>query len=113
MLKKQEMENKLNKNQLPTWEVFVQPKSGASFQHAGNLHAIDEEMALQKYQSLRIVRTARVQLGSRLIGEYIYHPDGVIAQVRNQAISDLTPEQWCDRLEWLYGKNIFLNGLTV
>ena len=73
----------------------------------------DEEMALQKYQSLRIVRTARVQLGSRLIGEYIYHPDGVIAQVRNQAISDLTPEQWCDRLEWLYGKNIFLNGLTV
>ena len=54
----------------------------------------DEEMALQKYQSLRIVRTARVQLGSRLIGEYIYHPDGVIAQVRNQAISDLTPEQW-------------------
>ena len=52
MLKKQEMENELNKNQLPIWEVFVQPKSGASFQHAGNLHAIDEEMALQNARDL-------------------------------------------------------------
>ena len=46
------MENELNKNQLPSWEVFVQPKSGASFQHAGNLHAIDEEMALQNARDL-------------------------------------------------------------
>ena len=46
------MENELNKNQLPIWEVFVQPKSGVSFQHAGNLHAIDEEMALQNAREL-------------------------------------------------------------
>ena len=52
MLKKQEMENKLNKNQLPTWEVFVQPKSGASFHHVGSLHAIDKEMALQNAREL-------------------------------------------------------------
>ena len=37
---------------LPIWEVFLQPKTGASFQHAGNLHATDEEMALQNAREL-------------------------------------------------------------
>ncbi len=46
------MENNLDKDKLPSWEVFIQPKSGASFQHVGNLHAIDEEMALQNARDL-------------------------------------------------------------
>ncbi len=29
------------------WEVFVQPRSGAPHEHAGNVHAADAEMALQ------------------------------------------------------------------
>lgn len=29
------------------WEVFVQPRTGAPHQHAGNVHAFDAEMALQ------------------------------------------------------------------
>ena len=37
---------------LPIWEVFLQPKTGAPFQHAGNLHATDEEMALQNAREL-------------------------------------------------------------
>ena len=37
---------------LPTWEVFIQPKTGAAFQHAGSLHASDEEMALQNAREL-------------------------------------------------------------
>ena len=40
-----------NKN-LPTWEVFIQPKTGAPFQHVGNLHATDGEMALQNAREL-------------------------------------------------------------
>ena len=51
----------------------------------------------------RRVRTARVQIDSRLIGEYIYHADGATAEVRNHIMSKLRPEQWYDKLGWLYG----------
>lgn len=34
-------------NDWPVWEVFVQTKSGAPHEHAGNVHAPDAEMALQ------------------------------------------------------------------
>ena len=59
-------------------------------------HRDDVESALNKYQDRRIVRTTRIQVGSRLIGEYVYHPEGAIAAVRNQSMSNLSPEQWCD-----------------
>ena len=39
-------------NELPLWEVFIQPKTGAPFQHAGNVHATDKEMALQNARDL-------------------------------------------------------------
>lgn len=71
----------------------------------------DVESALQKYQAQRIVRTTRIQVGSRLIGEYVYHPEGAVAAVRNQSLSNLSPEQWYDRLEWLYGKQAFMNEI--
>jgi salicylate hydroxylase len=44
-----------------------------------------------------------VQLDARLIGEYIYHADGATAEVRNHIMSNLTPDQWYDKLSWLYG----------
>ena len=69
----------------------------------------DVETALDQYQRQRRVRTARVQLDSRLIGEYIYHPDGAAAEVRNHVMSNMTPAQWYDKLGWLYGGN----GLDV
>jgi ring-1,2-phenylacetyl-CoA epoxidase subunit PaaB len=34
-------------SQLANWEVFTQKKSGLPFEHAGNVHAADKEMALQ------------------------------------------------------------------
>ncbi len=71
--------------------------------HMFELHAADIETALDNYMRQRRVRTARVQLDSRLIGEYIYHADGATAEVRNHIMSNLTPEQWFDRLGWLYG----------
>jgi len=61
------------------------------------------ESALDHFMRQRRVRTARVQLDSRLIGEYIYHPHGAAAEVRNHVMSNLTPQQWFDKLEWLYG----------
>lgn len=66
-------------------------------------HIEDVETALDSYQRQRRVRTARVQLDSRLIGEYIYHPCGATAEVRDHIMSNLTPEQWYDKLGWLYG----------
>ena len=34
------------------WEVFIQKKSGAQFEHVGSLHASDKEMALQNARDL-------------------------------------------------------------
>jgi len=41
-----------NNEDMPVWEVFIQPKDGATFQHAGNVHAVDKEMALQNAREL-------------------------------------------------------------
>ena len=46
------MENSVSNNELPLWEVFVQPKTGIQFQHAGSVHATDKEMALQNARDL-------------------------------------------------------------
>ena len=66
-------------------------------------HADDIDTALDRYTRQRRVRTARVQLDSRLIGDYIYHSDGATAEVRNHIMSNLGPQQWYDKLDWLYG----------
>jgi salicylate hydroxylase len=71
--------------------------------HMFERHGDDIETTLEQYMRQRRVRTARVQLDSRLIGEYIYHADGATAEVRNHIMSNLTPEQWFDKLGWLYG----------
>jgi salicylate hydroxylase len=63
------------------------------------------ETALQEYQQMRLVRTARVQMSSRLIGEFIYHPDDAQAAVRNAVMKAKSPEDWCHELDWLYGSN--------
>jgi len=42
----------MSEKKIPAWEVFIQPKTGASFQHAGNVHATDKEMALQNAREL-------------------------------------------------------------
>ena len=54
--------------------------------HMFELHNANVETALDNYQRQRRVRTARVQLDSRLIGDYIYHPDGAAAEVRNHVM---------------------------
>ncbi len=66
-------------------------------------HPDDIDTALDRYQRQRRVRTARVQLDSRLIGDYIYHAAGAVAEVRNQVMSGLSADDWYDRLAWLYG----------
>ncbi|WP_442581118.1 3-hydroxybenzoate 6-monooxygenase [Mesorhizobium sp. ASY16-5R] len=71
--------------------------------HMVEAYPQDVEKALRAYQSQRIVRTARVQIDSRLIGEFIYHPGGAKAMVRNEIMRSLSAQDYYDRLEWLYG----------
>jgi 3-hydroxybenzoate 6-monooxygenase len=63
----------------------------------------DIEKTLLLYNRARAVRTARIQLGSRLMGEYIYHPAGAKADVRNAALRAMTPDDFYNELAWLYG----------
>ncbi|WGW04764.1 3-hydroxybenzoate 6-monooxygenase [Tropicibacter oceani] len=65
----------------------------------------DIDKALSRYQAMRSVRTARVQMNSRLIGEYIYHPSGAQAAVRNSVMSGMSAQDWYNQLNWLYGSN--------
>jgi 2-polyprenyl-6-methoxyphenol hydroxylase-like FAD-dependent oxidoreductase len=58
--------------------------------------------ALQDYRSERLLRTARVQLQSRELGDHVYHPSGVHALLRNQIMRDMNFEKFCDSLSWLY-----------
>ncbi|SLN11748.1 3-hydroxybenzoate 6-hydroxylase 1 [Falsiruegeria litorea R37] len=63
----------------------------------------DLEQALCAYQQKRRLRTARVQLQSREIGEHIYHPAGAHAELRNAIMRAKTPQDWYAEIEWLYG----------
>ena len=60
--------------------------------------------ALDDYRQARLLRTARVQLQSRELGDHVYHPVGAHALLRNQLMRDMTLEKFCDNLDWLYGK---------
>ena len=45
-------------SQWPLWEVFVQEKTGAPHEHAGSVHAVDREMALQNARDVYCRRGA-------------------------------------------------------
>ena len=65
----------------------------------------DLPAALGAYQNRRLLRTARVQLQSRAVGEHIYHPAGVHAALRNAVMAAKPAEAWYDTMAWLYGGN--------
>ncbi|MEH2551569.1 2-polyprenyl-6-methoxyphenol hydroxylase-like FAD-dependent oxidoreductase [Bradyrhizobium sp. AZCC 2262] len=63
----------------------------------------DYATALEAYRAQRFLRTAKVQLMSRAIGEHIYHPAGGHARLRNAIMGAKTSEEWYGDLAWLYG----------
>lgn len=48
--------------QWPLWEVFTQEKGGAPHQHAGSVHAVDAEHALQNARDVYARRGAVVSI---------------------------------------------------
>ena len=63
------------------------------------------EAGLADYRARRVLRTARVQLMSRAMGDHVYHPDGPHAALRNSLMGARSQDQWLDTLQWLYGGN--------
>jgi 2-polyprenyl-6-methoxyphenol hydroxylase-like FAD-dependent oxidoreductase len=68
-----------------------------------DVHPDDHPSALENYRKQRVLRTARVQLQSRAIGEHVYHPAGAHAVVRNAIMSAKSSKDYYDHLAWLYG----------
>ena len=67
-------------------------------EHPGNV-----ETALQVYRDRRVLRTARVQIQSRALGDHVYHPGGPHAALRNAIMRNKSQEDWYEDLAWLYG----------
>jgi salicylate hydroxylase len=70
----------------------------------GNVvHECDGDFAggFQRYQDIRITRTARVQISSMMMSK-LNHAEGVERLVRNSLFAGRTAEQYYDRLAWLY-----------
>jgi salicylate hydroxylase len=61
------------------------------------------EAGLLRYRDRRVLRTARLQLMSRAMGDHVYHPAGPHAALRNAIMTDKSQEEWLDNLQWLYG----------
>src|SRR5262249_4754166 len=64
----------------------------------------DMHAAFTAYNRRRAPRTGRVQLSSRLIGEYIYHAAEARAEIRDAALRGNSPDDFYDGLQWLYGR---------
>ncbi len=63
----------------------------------------DFARAFAAYRDKRVHRTARIQIQSRMIGDHIYHPDGGHAALRNAIMRAMSPADYYDALQWLYG----------
>jgi salicylate hydroxylase len=63
------------------------------------------EAGLASYRDRRVLRTTRLQLMSRAMGDHVYHPAGPHAALRNAIMTAKSQHEWLDTLEWLYGGN--------
>src|SRR5207244_4482613 len=61
------------------------------------------EAGLLRYRDRRVLRTARLQLMSRAMGDHVYHPAGPHAALRNAIMTAKSQAEWLDVLAWLYG----------
>ena len=61
------------------------------------------EKGLAIYRDRRVLRTTRLQLMSRAMGDHVYHPAGPHAALRNAIMSAKSQAEWLDALDWLYG----------
>jgi salicylate hydroxylase len=58
--------------------------------------------AFHRFAALRLSRTARVQLESRAIWDWLLHAEGIARDVRNATVADWDEAHLFDCLSWLY-----------
>ena len=68
------------------------------------IHATNGDFAaaFHGFEALRITRTARVQLESRAIWDWLLHAEGIARDVRNATVADWDEAHMLDCLSWLY-----------
>ena len=68
------------------------------------IHANDGDFvtAFRRFETLRLARTARVQLESRAIWNWLLHAEGVARDVRDATVADWDEARIYDCLSWLY-----------
>ena len=71
---------------------------------AETIHAagVDYPSAFARFETARLLRTARVQLESRALWDF-YHCDGIEREVRNATVAGWDEAHMFDCLAWLYG----------
>jgi len=71
---------------------------------AETIHAAngDYGQAFRRFEQLRLVRTARVQLESRAMWDFFYHVGGIERDVRNATVAGWDEAYLFDCLSWLY-----------
>ena len=58
--------------------------------------------AFRRFEAVRLARTARVQLESRAIWDWLLHPEGIARDVRNATVADWDEAHMFKCLSWLY-----------
>lgn len=100
----------------PQLQYFAQGACMAMEDAVALAHQVDAnddiETALQAYQNMRRLRTARIQLQSREIGQHVYHPSGAHAELRNAVMSAKSPDDWYDEVSWLYGSTGLIGAVS-
>jgi salicylate hydroxylase len=68
------------------------------------IHATNGDFpaAFRRFETLRVTRTARVQLESRAIWDWLLHAEDVASDVRNATVADWDEAHMFDCLSWLY-----------
>lgn len=68
------------------------------------------EAALRRYQDRRLLRTARVTLQSRAVGDHVYHPAGTHAALRDAIMGAKSQAEWREAMAWLYDAPLSLSA---
>ena len=68
------------------------------------IYAADHDFmaAFRRFEMLRLARTARLQLESRTIWDWLLHAEGIARDVRNSTVADWDEAHMFDCLSWLY-----------
>ena len=62
----------------------------------------DFTAAFRRFEALRLTRTARVQLESRAIWDWLLHAEGIARDVRNATVAGWDDAHMFECLSWLY-----------